>query len=131
MSRLFIAPAAFAVVMTLAGPAVAAGGGAEGRAEIGDEAVAGRPGEDGSIVVTAAHRAQRLEGMPMALAAVTPEAIAHANVDGIQEPGRVASGGQINHGGISTQAAIRGVALLTNGYGVEPRSHGGRLGYSF
>jgi len=110
MSRLFIAPAAFAVAMTLAGPAVAVGGGdgGGGGAGIGGEAVAGQPGEDGSMAVTA----------------VPPEASANANVNGIQELSRVASGMQINFGDISTQTAIRGRAPLTHGYG-------GRMSYRF
>jgi iron complex outermembrane recepter protein len=71
------------------------------------------------IVVTAQRRTERLENVPMAVSALTSNALEKANVVNMQEIGRLAAGVQINFGGVSTQPAIRGVTSLTNGTGNE------------
>lgn len=71
------------------------------------------------IIVTAQRRQERLEDVPMSVAALAPETLEKANVTNIHELGRIAPGVQVNFGGVSTQPSIRGVTSLTNGFGNE------------
>ncbi len=74
---------------------------------------------EGDIIVTAQRRAERLENVPAAVVALTPDALDRASVTNLHELGRIAPGVQINYGGAYTQPAIRGVTSLTNGTGNE------------
>lgn len=71
------------------------------------------------IIVTAQRRSQRLEDIPMAVTALTTEALENADVVNLHEIGRIAPGVQMNFGGLSSQPSIRGVSSLTNGTGNE------------
>jgi iron complex outermembrane recepter protein len=71
------------------------------------------------IVVTAQRRTERLENVPMAVSALTANALEKANVVNVHELSRIAPGVQFNFAGVSTQPAVRGITSLTNGTGNE------------
>lgn len=73
----------------------------------------------GDIVVTANRRAERLVDVPMAVVAVSSEAVEKSGVVSVHDINKLAPGVQINYAGCCTQPAIRGVSTLTTGVGFE------------
>lgn len=71
------------------------------------------------IVVTAQRRVERLENVPMAITALTADALEKSNVVNIHDLARITPGVQINFGGTYTQPSIRGITALVNGNGNE------------
>lgn len=71
------------------------------------------------IIVTAQRRAERLENVPLSITAVTAATIERSGVKRLDELQQVASGVQINKGGVFTQPAVRGISTLTLGFGFE------------
>ena len=71
------------------------------------------------IIVTAQRRAEKLEDVPVAIVALTPDILEKSGVQRLTDIGQIATGVQINRGGSFTQPAIRGITTLTLGYGFE------------
>jgi iron complex outermembrane receptor protein len=71
------------------------------------------------IIVTAQRRAERLEDVPMSIAAVTADTIANSGVTSIHDLGQLAAGVKIEFAGGFSQPSIRGVTTLTTGSGFE------------
>jgi iron complex outermembrane receptor protein len=90
---------------------------AEAQENSGRPGVSRAPGEE--IVVTAQRRQERLEDVPMAITALSPETLENAGVVSFQDLGAVAAGAQVNYAGVFAQPAIRGVTTLTNGNNIE------------
>lgn len=73
----------------------------------------------GDIIVTAQRRAERLEDVPMAVAAANQQTLANAGITDIHDLDQLAPGVQISFTGAYTQPSIRGVTTLTAGSGWE------------
>ncbi|CAN7530721.1 TonB-dependent receptor [Phenylobacterium sp. LjRoot219] len=73
----------------------------------------------GEIVVTAQRRAERLEDVPMAITAITPEAAEARGIRNVQDLGQAVAGVQVNFQGSFTYPAVRGITSLTTGIGFE------------
>jgi iron complex outermembrane receptor protein len=71
------------------------------------------------IIVTAQRRAERLEDVPMSVAAVSAETIEHSGVTSIHDLDQLAAGVKIEFAGGFSQPSIRGVTTLTTGSGFE------------
>lgn len=82
-----------------------------------DEAAEAPGGSD--IIVTAQRRAERWEDVPMAITAVSGQAMEDAGVQSIHDLSRIAPGVLVSFAGAYTQPSIRGVTSLTNGAGLE------------
>jgi iron complex outermembrane recepter protein len=78
-----------------------------------------QPADGNDIIVTAQRRSERLENVPVAIAAVSGEELAKADVLNIHELNRVASGVQLDYAGAFTGVAVRGVSTTTNGNNIE------------
>jgi iron complex outermembrane receptor protein len=88
-------------------------------AQAAPQAAGAEAGGIEEIVVTAQRRTERLENVPMAVAALSADALERAQVVNVHELGRLTPGVQIGFAGVSTQPAIRGITSLTNGSGNE------------
>ena len=77
------------------------------------------PTNQNEIVVTAQHRAQRLEDVPMSITAITPQAAEQRGIRNLQDLGQSVAGLQINFQGTFTYPAVRGISSLTTGVGFE------------
>ncbi len=79
--------------------------------------------EDGAsmheIIVTAQRRSERLEDVPMSVAAISAEAMAAAGVTSVRDIGKVVTGVQLGQAGAFPQPAIRGITTLTNNVNFE------------
>lgn len=71
------------------------------------------------IVVTAQRRAQRLEDVPMAIVAISPDVAEQRGIRNLQDLGQSVAGVQINFQGTFTYPAVRGISSLTTGVGFE------------
>lgn len=71
------------------------------------------------IIVTAQRRAERLEDVPMAISAISSDAIENSGVTGIHEINRLAAGVSVGFGGPFSAPAIRGVTTLASGNSIE------------
>jgi iron complex outermembrane receptor protein len=71
------------------------------------------------VIVTAQRRIERLENVPMAITALSPEALEKASIVNIRDISRITPGVEINNGGAYMQPSIRGITALTNGNGNE------------
>lgn len=87
-----------------------------------DPAASGAAGDEmapGDIVVTAQRRAERLEDVPMAVTALSPEVISNAGISSIRDLGKLSAGVRFDFNGGATQPTIRGITALTAGSGFE------------
>lgn len=71
------------------------------------------------ILVTAQRRSERIEDIPMVVAAVSGEDIQARGLSNLHDLGQAVAGVQVNMGGAFTQTAVRGVGTLTTGVGIE------------
>jgi iron complex outermembrane receptor protein len=71
------------------------------------------------IIVTAQRRSEKLENVPMAITAVTPETLQKSGVENFTDIGKVASGIQLNYAGSVPGVAIRGITSVISGYTIE------------
>lgn len=68
------------------------------------------------IIVTAQRRAERLEAVPMSVAAVSPEQIRSAGVTNVRDLSNVVTGFQLAASGTFPQPAIRGISSTVSNY---------------
>jgi iron complex outermembrane receptor protein len=71
------------------------------------------------IVVTAQRREERLEDVPISIAAISSETMNSAGVNSVRDLSKVVTGLQIGQGGAFPAPALRGITTLTNGTSTE------------
>jgi iron complex outermembrane receptor protein len=71
------------------------------------------------VIVTAQRRAEKLENVPMSVAALSSKTLESAGVLNMHDIANAASGVQVDFAGGYTQPAVRGVTTLTTGTGFE------------
>ncbi len=71
------------------------------------------------IIVTAQRRSERLEDVPMSVAALSADALSAAGVTSVRDIGKVVTGVQLGQAGGLPQPAVRGITTLTNGVNFE------------
>jgi len=70
---------------------------------------------DGEIIVTAQHRSETLESVPMSVSVISQATLANAGVNSARDLANVTTGFQIGNGGSYPQPAIRGVTTINAG----------------
>lgn len=71
------------------------------------------------IIVTAQRRTERLQDVPMSIAALPAQAAEDRGIRNLQDLGQSIAGVQINFQGAFTYPAVRGITSLTTGVGFE------------
>ena len=77
------------------------------------------PANSNDIVVTAQHRSEHLESVPMTVTAASQKILQQAGISSLHDLDQITPGVQISYTGSLTQPAIRGVSTLTSGEGFE------------
>jgi iron complex outermembrane receptor protein len=71
------------------------------------------------IIVTAQHRAELQEDVPMSVTAASQKTLQQAGISGVHDLDQITPGVQISYTGALTQPSVRGVTTLTSGEGFE------------
>src|SRR3546814_15877026 len=72
-----------------------------------------------SDLVTAQRRSEKLQDVPISITAISGEALAAANINGIQGLEKISVGTQLSRTGVYLQPTIRGISTSVVGIGQE------------
>src|SRR3546814_1126605 len=71
------------------------------------------------IIVTAQRRSEKLQDVPISITAISGEALAAANINGIQGLEKISVGKQLSRTGVYLKPTIRGISTSVVGIGQE------------